>query len=81
MKWYYWVKIKSWWRLDAITWWSISSGCNACHVCFDFGTLKKNWVYFFPMETNQMFTMCNDFVHVINVDNLKCDLVLKCLLI
>jgi hypothetical protein len=43
--------------------------------------LKKKIGYFFPMETNQMFTMCNDFVHVINPDNLKCDLVLKCLLI
>jgi hypothetical protein len=44
--------------------------------------LKKTKLgIFFPMETNQMFTMCNDFVHVINVDNLKCDLVLNCLLI
>lgn len=65
---------------NVITWKCTYLGCNAHLVCFDFRTQFLFFI-FFPMETNQIIDVYNDFVGVIHgFHYLKYDLILKCLL-
>lgn len=64
------------------TWWSTYLGYNAHLVYFDYGTQKNLFfffVFFFLIETNQIFIVCSDFISDAKHDHydLKCDLVLK----
>jgi hypothetical protein len=54
--------------------------CVVMHILFVL-ILKPKSLIFFGMETNQMFTVCDDFESVQHgLHHLKCDMVLNCLL-
>jgi hypothetical protein len=67
--------------LDVATWWFIDSGYKV-HAFFTLIAKLKNLIYIYnPMQTNQMFIICNDLVGAKDgFYCLECNMVLKYLL-
>jgi hypothetical protein len=75
--------VNFWWRQEVDEGLDVATWCSTCLDCNDFGIQKHNFsiCISFTMKANQMFMAWNDFVAAIhNLHHLKCDLVLKCLL-